>query len=290
MLPCSVIGSSAERLNLPSVIPGRGNVATALWSLDQQTLPSNISLHDVSVVAGHFDWDVWSKLPSLTTSHDMTNDQISTASVANSGEPRACFIMHRHPVSRVISYFYRRVFSESVDYYNRKLNTWPVDELRDIIRLIRHPTQLLNGSYVLSDEGMSNAACRTLSATRLTTGSLYHEDAVIPNEPEFDHIAMQTALRNSGQCVAGIQEDMRNTMRVLKFWFPWINTTNYPNFSNIKNQGHNRDMAEDISELRSDIRAVIEDENQCDMSLYQAAQSQFFRQLEILDSNEFISK
>jgi hypothetical protein len=275
-----------------AIVPGRGGVAPVLWSLDTRLLPPDISLREVSVVGGHFAWDVWKQLPAITTSHQSAAVRVSSGGqpVAVSIKPLSCFVMHRHPVARVISYYYQRVYSDKVEFFHRRLNEWPAEELRDVIRHIRHPAQLLNGSHVLSDEGISNAACRALSGTRITTGLLYHADIVIPSGPDINDDAIDSAIRNSGQCVAGIQEDMKNTMRVLRFWFPWMQISSATNTSaNIKNQGHYNDIAESIYELRSDIRAVIEDENRCDMKLYNAARLQFSRQLKMIDGKQYIA-
>lgn len=49
--------------------------------------------NEISIIAGHFPWGVWSRLPGY-------------AAVAHNTVP-PCFIMFRNPVSRAVSYFYK---------------------------------------------------------------------------------------------------------------------------------------------------------------------------------------
>jgi hypothetical protein len=84
-------------------------------------------MNETSIIAGHFPWDIWNKLPNFSNSIDLINEGIiSSASSSSSSSssnpiknvlnhnfkksliqekksnppPVDCFVMGRHPVDR----------------------------------------------------------------------------------------------------------------------------------------------------------------------------------------------
>lgn len=286
----------ADKLLLPAIICGYRNVPAVIWSLDDvSSLPNLPHLEDIAIISGHFQWGVWSQLPSYqdttpaSSSYKAVDVSVNTEPQntilpsAWSLAPPPCFIMYRHPVSRVISYYYRRVYSDIVPSFHRTLNEWSPHDLRHLLTSIRHPTTLLNGRVVISDEGMSDAACRAVSGKRVMTGKAYRPDEGMPLPPPLDQSDTDEALENCRKCIVGIQEDMNSTLAVLRHWFPWMREA-LEDIPPVVNQGHHGDIAENMEHLRPEIRAVIEEMNTCDMELYNVALEQFARQMIVMNS------
>lgn len=140
---------------------------------------------------------------------------------------------------------------------------------------MRHPSVLAdNITTILTDEGMSDAACRQILGLRQTTAKPI-EYQVPSNAEVLSEGGAELAYANAKQCIVGIQEDMKSTYRVLKHWFPWIrmNETEYV-------ARHNRGKRPDVQELlRPDIIRTIQEVNQCDIQLYRKVQRRFYQQV-----------
>ena len=120
------------------------------------------NLNNISIVAGHFFWEVWKTLPkcrNYTWEHD------SKSTDAMKCRP-SCFIMGRHPIDRAISYYYQRCYQlESCIGYQRRINDLSVEEMTTIAlyeRQADYDPYRGNKSIIILDEGMEDAACRTI--------------------------------------------------------------------------------------------------------------------------------
>lgn len=117
----------------------------------------------VSVIAGHFSWHVWNELPQRSQSKDTP----------------PCLVVGRHPVSRFISYYYQRCYnSPSCPGYRTPLNEMSPESLKGYIDTTRQlvplddewKSQAIDNwdkdrsfpLYALLDDGLSDAACRTM--------------------------------------------------------------------------------------------------------------------------------
>lgn len=92
-----VLYDSATALGVHSYIPCYGGVHCVLFSYHPSAGVTDIDA-GISVVAGHFEWDVWKGLPALGSNPNVNDNR-------NSAPP--CFIMFRDPVSRAVSYYYQ---------------------------------------------------------------------------------------------------------------------------------------------------------------------------------------
>lgn len=240
-------------------------------------------LMNVSVLAGHFSWGVWSELPSLRHS--------SSSSLSSVTPP--CFVMGRHPVDRVVSYYYQRCHRESeCRHYGVRFNNLTHDELITFISTFRQGLlRKSTGEIVIVDEGVEDACCRSLSNRKWTSGRLLSDvslpDLLMRQEEEF-------ALRNVGECVVGLQEDWENTKRVLRHWFPWMDVVvSRTGVSGVvEDEGEKRmkvtDDRESLDMIREDLRSVVEEMNGCDMRLYEKMKTQFADQLLVIESQAYL--
>jgi hypothetical protein len=209
----------------------------------------NIDLSNLSIVAGHFAWEVWKHLPAYQ---------------AKEKHP-PCLVIGRHPIERVISYYYQRCYqSYTCLGRNRTLNELSVEELSHLIQTARESVLASdNVTNIISDEGMMDAACRTMVNQRLSSGRIVGQDDLrIPDRLTVaDH---QLALQHIDQCIIGMVEDWNATMLIIHHFFPWIDFR------------HNRDRKqmsvvkgkEGILSIRPDLAQVIIEHNPCDMKLH----------------------
>ncbi len=97
---------SAELLQLNYLVPCHGPIHCATFGisdLDEEDRAA-VDLRKVSVLAGHFSWGEWIKLPYYVETQLNKGDTIATPS---------CYIVGRHPVNRAISYYYQRCYNSS---------------------------------------------------------------------------------------------------------------------------------------------------------------------------------
>jgi hypothetical protein len=222
----------------------------------------------VSVLAGHFSWGVWSQLPSMSR---------RTATTAP-----PCFVMGRHPVDRVVSYYYQRCYGEpNCAHYRIPFNNLTRENLVSFVLSFRQALVKENGEVVVVDEGTQEACCRALANRKTTSGLPVHEikfpEPLTVSEEEF-------ALGNVDHCVVGLQEEWASTKRVLEHWFPWIDT-------GVKMKTERMNMSldhESLEEIRPDLRATVEEMNVCDMRLYEKMRTLFEKQLSVIDSVAYL--
>lgn len=142
-------------------------------------------------MGGHFNWGFW-----------------ETQAVPLRKEA-ACFTLARHPVSRVISFYYERVYA----YSKRTMSELSVEELVGFLERFRG-----SGFGKWRDEGMSNAGCKMLSGARIFTGKAPTDNILqVPWSFEIASPRLST-------CVVGLQEEWEKSMDHVNFWFPWMKT------------------------------------------------------------------
>ena len=233
----------------------------------------NIDLRDVSVVAGHFFWDVWKALPSMRSS-----------------DSPSVFVMGRHPVTRAISYYYQRCYIlEQCLGYQRHLNELSEEELRAFLLGRRAEVGADGRTYVVVDEGIEDAACRVLSNEKHHSGLLVHEliGQVFPKALPLSDQSIQQAFSHTELAVVGLLEDWRSTVRVLNFWFPWLDVSR--DFRVIGDERMLHVAKEDLNTLRPELIRVIEQANTCDMELYRRMKIQFQKLLNFVDFHDLQS-
>jgi hypothetical protein len=257
-----MVFSSASQASLVSLIQGYGGVPAILFDLS--TFDED-RLRNVSVLAGHFSWGIWSSLPSV--------DQSITAP--------PCFVMGRHPVDRVASYYYERCYREAqCPFYLTPFNDLTPENLTFFISFFRQGIQLDSGDLVFVDEGAQEACCRAMANRKVTSGRPLHDDD-IPSALTL--LEEEAAIANVGRCVVGLQEEWTDTKRVFEHWFPWVDINADQNEK--VNRGRER---ESVSMIRTDLREVIERMNSCDMRLYEKMRSLFDKQLSVIESIAYL--
>ena len=114
--------------------------------------------------------------------------------------------MGRHPVDRVISYYYQRCYrSSTCPPRGRGLNSLLPSELESLVRTFREVgvVQQSTSEWIVLDDGMADAACRALSGTRRTTGLRGRGSMQLPPHEELGEQARAAAMRNIAKCVVG---------------------------------------------------------------------------------------
>jgi hypothetical protein len=147
--PTRFIVESANKMGLAYFIPCFNGVHCT----DVGTGMGSNNLKNISVVAGHFSWDIWQQLPSALGENmvlskkkfdddcNFSSDSSETFKVDTDDSYKKvppCLIMGRNPVERSISYYYQRCFENlNCIGYNRTLNNLTVDELYFLTTSIR---------------------------------------------------------------------------------------------------------------------------------------------------------
>lgn len=130
---------------------------------------------------------------------------------------------------------------------------------------------------------MSDEACRTMANQKKTTDKFIGEDDIIVPYSITEE-QTTTALRKASKCVIGLKQNMKESLRALAFWFPWMKnfTLELPPMMNYNNHKD----TETRHTLRPDLIDAILAENVCDMRLYEQMVQQFEKQIEYMDAHE----
>ncbi len=259
-------------------------------------LPVDNSLKNVSVVAGHFFWDVWKALPSCEPSHAglTTNetDDVSTVNTSKRGVDThastschaSCLVIGRHPIDRAISYYYQRCYQlKSCIGYQRPINDLSVEQLEFVAIHERQAAYSEdNSTLLILDEGMSNAACRSLAGVKTTSGLQVNLNSSIPLPKSLSDEESCQAMINVRKCVVGIFDRWETTLTVISEWFPWLNLhTNRARRKMFLYSGK-----ESPEQLRPDLRDLLMRLNDCDMKLYVEMQKLFEAQVSMLSEKK----
>lgn len=128
---------------------------------------------------------------------------------------------------------------------------------------------------------MSNAVCRFLLDRRRTTGlPVSARSVIIDSSPELAEEDKELASARAVQCVVGLQEDMRSTIRVIRHWFPWISMSDEEH-----NMKENDSNSQSTPNLSASAVKLIEMANQCDMYVYNRVVNRFQAQLKHIDKS-----
>jgi hypothetical protein len=251
---------------LTSIIPGYGGLHSVIFDLRDF---DETYLKDVSVLAGHFSWDIWSQLPSVNQSNS------SNATIP------PCFVMGRHPVDRVLSYYYQRCYLEPNCHYSQiPFNNLTSTDLIWFLTTFRQALLNHRHEFVIVDEGVQDAGCRALANQKKTTGRSIYNDSFPGNLTKWEE---KVALKNIESCVVGLQDDWTNTKKMMNHWFPWIKTE-----LKEENLFKGTEKKESMQKIRPDLREIIEEINGCDMKLYEKMKILFAKQLSVIESDAYL--
>ena len=286
-----MIYQSALANDLPFYIPAYNSIPDMTFSLNNAT---RLSLARMSVIAGHFEWGVWNDLPDFSSEKRKIFSDFDYTTVSRIP---SCFMMGRHPVDRVISYYYQRCYRESSCSYSGVLfGDLSREDMYHIIIEFRQVKYLDDGTTLMfSDDGVADSMCLAALGKRYTTGLLAEKvleetGGSLPKELSLeDH---QHAISNSNQCVIGMLEEWEMSFRMLKYWFPWMSipvqennkksTVDTPHLMKLyKNK-------ENVKTLHPDIREYIESLIPCDMKLYRSMLNRFEKQKSYLITKQAI--
>jgi hypothetical protein len=243
------------------LIPAHDNIHPVVFDLSSF---DEKKLKNVSIVAGHFSWDVWTHLPSMRS------------------KTPSCLVMGRDPVDRVVSYYYQRCYHDpTCPQHKVPFNNLTTLQLTSFIRNYRQALPNADGELVIVDEGTSDASCRALSNRKVTTGQSIRHNAIPPSLETWEE---ELALKNLETCVVGVQEEWTNTKKMINHWFPWIVATKKQE----KWQTEVEINRESIEMIDPSLRQIVEELNQCDIKLYQKMKSQFKKQLSVMETDAYL--
>jgi len=247
------IVDSAISHGLNYIVPCFDNVPCDVFELSDVRLQNTIPFHitNVSVVAGHFDYSLFS---------DVSADEPTPTF--------SCLLLGRSPIQRIKSYYYHRCYTnKDCVGYQRPINDLSVDEMHEIMKI------RTSNNLIIQDEGMENAYCRALAGNgRRTTGKSIYDDIeldFIPKEAE------ESALKHVEGCVVGLLEYWPDTQASVQHFFPWLDLHSKLYFENENVMARHYDK----EKIREDLFQVFLLYNQCDLKLYNKMKKQFFTQL-----------
>jgi hypothetical protein len=274
---------SAHKLGMDYYIPCHSGLECITHSIDGISwIPSNYTMNNISIIAGHFSWGIWNELPLFKEDY-RNEDALEPTLVPSLANPPPCFLIGRHPVDRAISYYYQRCYihRQCAEGYQRLLNSFDPSRIKSFVitnRLGGTHTEDPDAPVFILDEGFCEAGCRSVGDFKETTGRVVGVDDLSIPKP-LSPAETRIALANAGKCVVGLQDRWEETLEVLKFWFPWIDLDLG---DRQRRKMHYTEYRETMDTLRADIRQVIEQENRCDMLLYKQQTEQFENQLEVI--------
>ncbi|GBG27133.1 Hypothetical Protein FCC1311_033562 [Hondaea fermentalgiana] len=231
-------------------LPCHGGVPCMTFSMSDAP-PSS------SVIGGHFEFGAWKPLLSP-------------------GAQAYCVTIQRHPVARVISFYYERVFPS----LQVRLNELPEANLTFVMEQWRGSAF---GRW--RDEGLSNAGCKMMCGIREYRGFL-PEESPYPQSLEAAECTPDLAVRRlEDECLIGMQERWEDTLQVFSYFLPWASAALRQGCPATTHGSNRRAVVfETIETLSDTARRVIEEHNQCDLALYARAQEKFERQLGVVQS------
>lgn len=244
------------------MIPGHGNNHPVVFDLLNF---SEQDLLNVSVIAGHFSWNIWTQLPSVNPSNLVP----------------PCLVMGIHPADRVVSDYYQSCYQDpTCSQYNLPFNNLTAFELTSFITSYRQAVLDIDGEFVI-DEGYQDVSCRALVDRTVTDSQSIH-DTLMPFN--FSTWEQEIALKNIESCVVGLHGDWVNTKKIIDHWFPWIEVTKRQQQFQTKVQPN----FESGETIRPALRQIIEEMNICDLKLYEKMKNLFAKQLLVTESDAYL--
>lgn len=288
-----LIYQSAAENDLDYYIPTYNAVPDMTFSLPTFLNSETTFLRNVSVIAGHFEWGVWKGLPSFSNSKRCVHCKQDTGTVV----PRSpsCFMMGRHPVDRVISYYYQRCYLEpSCSLYQRRFSDLSKDDIYDFVVLFRQAKYLDDGTTLMfSDDGLYESVCRAALGERLTSGKVVKtlidmHGGAIPSPDSLSNDKIEEAIANMNNCVIGMIHEWDLSIRMMKKWFPWMKLPSY-SLKEAESQVQSPrlmklvDDKESAKTLDPSILAYIQGLIPCDMALYDNMMKRYDKQKHYLE-------
>lgn len=299
----SLLDKAASKHGLVSFIPCYHNISCATFAIprvcqDQNPLPlpsavllshwgdstvwddfsypsgCPVDFNSASVIAGHFAWDeAWDAIRLRSDRAFRRSKNVAVAQRPYLSPQRStCLVVGRHPVARIISYYYQRCFDvSSCAFFERNINDIDLEEFQVWLHRYRNGFyETGSGMYLLIDEGLADAACRQILGRRELTGVVTTSEGLSSHPSPVPAHMYEEATSNVDRCVLGLQEDWARTETVVNHWLPWLDFD-----TTVRESQHSYAAGIRPSDLRPDLRAAIEDANRCDMHLYEHMQERF---------------
>jgi hypothetical protein len=204
-----------------------------------------------------------------------------------------CLVFGRNPIDRVVSYYYERCFkTEGCIGKGRYINDLSAEELYKIVASYRQVRGLSDRIGIITDEGMSNAACRALANEEPSRGLQLQvirepDIVVMPRlSPPLTAQASAAALRNIEHCVVGLLERLSESRKVVAHWFPWLDFGNYTIRRTTFLYGEGKNV--EALKIRQEHIDVILALNDCDVKLHKKMEELFEKQMEVLRNSSFL--
>ena len=250
---------------------------------------------NISIVAGHFSWDVWKNLPSYFNSVKPANTTVATTEHVDSSQflqPPPCLVIGRHPIDRMISYYYDRIYK----YSQVPLNNLTVDKLQFHINTFHALfPRLEKNVWVIVDDGMREGMCRAMSDQKIVTGTVLPIDydfgtpELYYDKPFDIHEASQISVHNVNQCVVGLSERWHDTKIIIHEFFPWLDMNSREpdrqrNSNTIATARETRDT------LKPELLQLLLENNKCDMVVYKAMLERFELEMQYIRADDRMMK
>lgn len=214
---------------------------------------SDDKLVNVSVLVGLFPWDVWSKI----------------SSVSRSGSIPSCFVMGVHPVERTVSHYYLGCYHEpNCSHYQTHFNDLTSEDLASLLKR--------ESIGAIQDE-----MCRALVHQTIDSG--HSVDDLEP--PKTKDWKEDVALKNLETCVVGLEDDWKNTKRMIAHWFPWIEIETILPRQREKTE-EERSLLRDT--IHPELRQIVEEFNKCDTKLSRKMKYLFGKQLSVIETEAYL--
>ena len=210
--------------------------------------------------------------------------------------PPPCLVTGRHPIDRMISYYYDKIHIIS----NLPLNSLSVGQLEIYIhehRFVAFPAKE-DDIFIIVDDGMNESMCRALANSKVTTGNVFNRS--IPQEllhlyfdslnKTFDiHVASQISVHNVNQCVVGLSERWHDTKIIIHEFFPWLDMNSREpdrqrNSNTIATARETRDT------LKPELLQLLLENNKCDMVVYKAMLERFELEMQYIRADDRMMK
>lgn len=234
-----------------------------------KAMDGKLKISELSIIAGHFAWDIWKILPACQQQQSL-------------GCEVHPIIIGRHPVDRIISYYYQRFYLESGSpFYQKRLNDLNPIQWENLIishRFARYKDD--NTTIIVVDEGLKNAFCRTLLNKRTTTG--LHPSQIMDLPEELTNEDIELAIQHVKESVVGLLEEWEMTLEIIDFWFPWISFSKQEKAKQL-NQWDRQKQRENKENLNPIILEIILKHNQCDLIVYEAILQRFQQEVEFMN-------
>lgn len=220
----------------------------------------------------------------------------------------SCFLLFRHPATRVISQYYERIYHERAHaFYRRRIDSLDLESFQGLLESYRWGRWMEdNRTAIVVDDGFGDITCRALLDNKKTTagfvlqGDHPHRDTeesdaeqrVLQIPPRITEKETSMAVRRMQRCVVGLLENWSDTLRVLDHWFPWILAHNTTDTSAAEEETtslrdvrahRTKDRHETAQTIPASHLRAINAHNRCDLTVYTAARQRFREQLALIE-------